>query len=364
MKSSPNEMARFVRMMLNRGSLDGVKSVSAESIARMETPETGFAARNGLKYGYGLGNVADLSHPFIAHWHNGGLDGFLSRYDLPQEGVGYFFSFNDSQNGAVEQEINDLVFEYVTRGMTPPAKPSAVPLDSSIERAIGFYQFASPQKEWSRNLAELMLAGWTGIDHGRLYRRGYIPGSRANLIYLGNGEIRTEKEAAASGVFFTDSDGANYGCGTLACFRRADPVWPVIRLLLLVAALLIMASSILFAFIWLLRKLIGRMRGVEHLLVRVMPLLAVLSLLGMVWRIWGEPAMVLARADMVTITILVLSIVFPALSITALVITLLAFRTQMNKAVRLHSLVVAVSCCGISRFFAYWGLIGVRIWAL
>jgi hypothetical protein len=68
--------------------------------------------------------------------------------------------------------------------------------------------------------------------------------------------------------------------------------------------------------------------------------------------------------SVVTVTILVMSIVFPALSITVLVITLLAFRTQMNKAVRLHSLLVAVSCCGISWFFSYWGLIGVRIWAL
>jgi hypothetical protein len=182
---------------------------------------------------------------------------------------------------------------------------------------------------------------------------------------LGNGEIRTEKQAAASGVYFTDSDGASYDCGMdLACFRRINPVWPITRFLLLVAALLIMASSILFAFIWIPRKLIGRMRGVGHLSVRMMPLLATLALVGLVWRVSGQPPIVLGRADMVTITIFALSIVFPALSITALVITLLSFRAQMNKAVRLHSILVAVSCCEITWFFAYWGLIGVRIWAL
>jgi succinate dehydrogenase/fumarate reductase cytochrome b subunit len=76
----------------------------------------------------------------------------------------------------------------------------------------------------------------------------------------------------------------------------------------------------------------------------------------------GEPARVLVRADIVTMTVFAVSIVFPTLSVAALVITLQSFRTQMNKAVRLHSILVAVSCVGISWFFVYWGLIGVRIW--
>ncbi|MGO9454144.1 MAG: serine hydrolase domain-containing protein [Candidatus Binataceae bacterium] len=87
MKSSPNDMARFMRMMLNRGSLDGARIVSPDSITRMETPETSLAARNGLKYGYGLGNIADINHPFVAHGHDGGLDGFLSSYEyVPRTG--------------------------------------------------------------------------------------------------------------------------------------------------------------------------------------------------------------------------------------------------------------------------------------
>ena len=100
MKSSPNEMARFVRMMLNRGELDGVKIVSPESITRMETPTTSLAARAGLKDGYGLGNYEDQAEPLIQRGHDGGIDGFLSRYVyMPEAGVGYFFSINDASLG-------------------------------------------------------------------------------------------------------------------------------------------------------------------------------------------------------------------------------------------------------------------------
>ncbi|MGO9454143.1 MAG: hypothetical protein ACLQDV_24300 [Candidatus Binataceae bacterium] len=260
------------------------------------------------------------------------------------------------------KEINDLLFAYVTRGLKPPPKPSAVPLDAKIDDAVGFYEFASPRSQWSQFLTEL-TGGWTYIDHGDLYRRGPIPGSREKLVYLGGGQIRAERESAASGVYCSDQDG-HYGCGALSCFQRISPVWPITRLVLIATALLVMATSILFGLVWIPRKLIGRMRGVQHLSVRALPLLAILSLLGMVWRIWGEPAMALGRPDAVTLTIFVLSIVFPVLSIAALVTALRSFRFEINRAMRIHSLLVAVACVWISWFFAYWGLIAVRVWAL
>jgi len=125
-----------------------------------------------------------------------------------------------------------------------------------------------------------------------------------------------------------------------------------------------MASSILFGIIWIPRKMIGRLRGEPHLSVRVIPLLAVLTLIAIFLRARGEPAFVLGRPDAVTITILVPSIIFPILSITALVIALQAWRFEMNRGVRIHSPLVALACCLVAGFLAYWGLIGVRVWAL
>ena len=146
MKSSPNEMARFVRMMLNRGTLDGVKIVSPESIARMETPETGLAARAGFKDGYALGNYVTIRHPIKTHGHNGGIDGFLSSYAyMPEQGLGYFLSINASSPAL--SQVEDLIFVYLTRGVAIPPKPAAVPLDADVVAAAGFYQFASPRNE-------------------------------------------------------------------------------------------------------------------------------------------------------------------------------------------------------------------------
>jgi CubicO group peptidase (beta-lactamase class C family) len=365
MKSSPAEMARFVRMMLNRGTLDGVEIVSAASILRMETPETGLAARAGLRNGYGLGNYTAIGRAIVTHGHDGGLDGFLSQYAcMPDQGLGYFFSINSSTSGAAFKAIGDLLFDFVTRGVKVPPKPAAKPLDSNIRQAAGFYVFASPRNEKFRFLTLLTLDGWTFIKNGKLYREGLIPGSREKLIYLGNNQFRTEKESGAEGVYCTDQEGARYGCGLLSCFRKTSPIWPVTRFSLAIATLLAMATSILFAFVWIPRKLLGRMRGARHLSVRLIPLLAVAAFALMWLVVYPLPqAIVLATENVRTVAFFLMSLMFPILSLAALAFALRSLSWTMNRAVKSHSLVVAIACTVATVYLGYWGVIGFRFWA-
>ena len=367
MKSSPAEMAHFVRMMLNRGELDGVRIVSADSIARMEVGKTGLAAKGGLANTYGLGNVPDISGPFLAHGHDGGIDGFISRYEyMVEPGNGYFFSINDTsrQSGMAFKEISDALSAFLTQGLTPPPKPARAQLDARLAQITGFYQFASHRKAAYGFLESLLVCGWTYIDHGKLYRRGLIPGAREETIYLGTGQIRTEKEVAASGVFVIDQDGNRYGCGALSCFERTDPTWPVIRLLLIAAALVLMVSSMLFALVWVPRKLLGRMKGVGHLELRLIPLLAVFTWIPMVIASWNVSVLQLSGPTINSITLTIGTIVFAVLSLLSMIFAMRSFRYEMNRAAKIHSILVACSCFGITWYLGYWGLIGARIWTL
>jgi CubicO group peptidase (beta-lactamase class C family) len=364
LKSSPNEMARFVRMMLNRGALDGVRVVSQDSIARMETPQTGLAARNGLRTVYGLGIGTDLDVAFLAHGHGGELAGFLSLYEyLPEQGLGYFFSINDSRIGWLVWEIRGLILRFLTHTLAPPPQPKAVPLDAQIRSATGFYQFASPRYENRRFLDELRLGQWIYIDHGKLYRRGWNPWTGEELIYLGNNRFRSEDALDAQGVFVADEEGGRYVCGDMSCWGRRSALWPVTRLVLMGAALLTMASSIVFALVWIPRKLLGRMQGVEHFSVRVVPLLAVMTLAATVWLGFATPPLELTRVNAVTIALCLGSIAFAILSVASLVVASRSIGFEMNRGTRIHSMLVALSCCGLTSYLAYWGAIGVRTWA-
>ena len=167
-------MARFVRMMLNRGELDGVKIVSPESIARMETPETSLAARAGLKDGYGLGNYEDEKEPLTQHGHDGGIDGFLSRYAyVPEAGVGYFFSINDfSMRGKDEAAVNEiahLLYAYMTRGATLIRSPRR---NCRRVRRSGPVT-TSPRRRGSRSCSTLICC-WAADSSARKDGRFYL----------------------------------------------------------------------------------------------------------------------------------------------------------------------------------------------
>jgi hypothetical protein len=132
---------------------------------------------------------------------------------------------------------------------------------------------------------------------------------------------------------------------------------------LIILAILIIATSVLFAFIWIPRKLLRRMKGVGHLSVRALPLLAVLAfVLSMVAGAIATPYE-LATPDLKTITIYAASIAFAILSVLATALAIRSFRFQMNRAVRIHSMLVSIACLSLTWYLAYWGLIGLRTWA-
>ena len=60
---------------------------------------------------------------------------------------------------------------------------------------------------------------------------------------------------------------------------------------------------------------------------------------------------------------MVLSIVFAATALWALVAVLRARNARMNRIVWWHSLVVAASANSIALYLLYWGLIGLRTWS-
>ena len=167
-------------------------------------------------------------------------------------------------------------------------------------------------------------------------------------------------------MYCTDDDGNAYGCGELACFRKISPIWPATRLILLVGAVLTMATSIGFALIWIPRRLFGRMKGVRYLAVRIVPLLASLTFLATIvlWIRGGGSTFAIATPSPFAVSICLLTILFAILSAAGIVLAIRSFNYPMNRAARLHSLAVAFACFGWTAYLGYWGMIGLRFWAL
>jgi Beta-lactamase len=368
MKSSPNEMARFVRMMLNRGEIDGAKIVSPESITRMETPETSLAARAGLKDGYGLGNYEDQKEPLIQRGHDGGIDGFLSRYVyVPEADVGYFFSINDSSLGSGDavHELGQLLYAYMTRGTKAHQEP-ATKMPKGASEWIGYYAPASPRQEKLRYLNLLLGGEFVSIRNGTMYVRSVFAAPR-ELIPVGANQFRSERSEEATTIFTTDGKGSVVMVASILpdipipdYFLKTNPVWPMMRLVLVLGALAVLLSSIAFAFIWIPRRILGR--NVEHLAIRILPLLATVSLIAAFAMALSSEPVYLARVGVASLAYFIGTIAFAIFSVIGLALVLRSSESPIHRGVRIHSLLVAMACVGLTSYLAYWDQLGIRFW--
>ena len=124
-----------------------------------------------------------------------------------------------------------------------------------------------------------------------------------------------------------------------------------------------MLTSLPYALVWLFLKLIDAMKDVRHLSVRVVPLSATLTLLIVplcVMRLGGTQ---FGSFNLWTAGIFLGTFFFPLLSIVGLVLVLRVPKEEINRAVRIHSLLVSSACCVLTGFLWSWHLLALRLWA-
>ena len=154
--ASAKDMAAYVQFYLNRGAVGGKQIVPAADINRMEVPDSTWAAKDGLKFGYGLSNYSTAAEGFVYHGHDGGVEGGLTELSyLTDQGVGYFFSIN-SGNGDAFDKIGNAIRAYMTRNLAKPPLPPETALPANASDYAGWYEPDSPRVELFRFLERLM----------------------------------------------------------------------------------------------------------------------------------------------------------------------------------------------------------------
>ena len=103
------------------------------------------------------------------------------------------------------------------------------------------------------------------------------------MIPVGGNQFRAEDSEDATAIFTSDGKDKPVMVVTYAArhrdsglFCQNQPLWPMTRLALVLGAIAAMLSSIVFAIIWIPRRILAG--KVEHLAIRILPLLATLSL--------------------------------------------------------------------------------------
>jgi CubicO group peptidase (beta-lactamase class C family) len=366
MKASPGELAKLAQFFLRRGKAGDVQLLKPETIARMEYPETISSAKNGLRLGYGLANYTEEEGGVITHGHDGGIDGFISSYRyMPEQNWGYVVLLNSTVSGQALEDLNHLAIDFLSKDFPKPQQP-VIPLTAgTLSNFAGYYAPRAPRSQLLAFTGELTGGTWIRAADGKLLRSGLF-GKGDPLLPVGKNLFRSDKEPEATTIFFPDesgrmiyvragSDGEPYG-------EKTSPLWVYARLLLLVACVILMGSALLFALVWGLRLLFGKMKEVKHLRVRVVPVLAILCLLAAMFSI-GKAVEDVGVLNFWSVVVFLATLLFVLLSLFGLFLAVSVPKTEIHSGVRIHSLLVSLACCIVTLFFSAWHLIGLRLWA-
>src|SRR5436190_7100233 len=364
LKASPGELAKLVQFLLRRGKAGDAQLVKSESILRMETPETTLAAKSGLRLGYGLCNYSSVEGGVVTHGHDGGIDGFISSYRyMPEQNWGYVILLNSDNSPRALESLNHLAIDFLSKDFSKLQMAEINLPASELERFVGFYAAGAPRSQLFAFLDDLVGGTRIRVINGKLTRSGLF-GRPEPLLYVGKNLFRGEKEPEGTTVFFVTQSGdwAVAGEG-IPYSERSSLALPFLRLALLSLSLFFMLTSLPYALFWLFLKLIGAMKDVRHLSVRVVPLLATVALLMVPLCLTRLGGTQFGSFNLWTVGIFLGTFFFPLLSIAGLILVLRVPKDEIHRAVRIHSLLVSSACCVLTGFLLSWHLLVLRLWA-
>lgn len=265
----------------------------------------------------------------------------------PDQGIGYAFMIN-SGNGDAAERIQALVEGHLTHALAKPEPPPRADAAAAAQAFGGYYRLDNPRVELMRFVVRLLVVARVTVDGSTLTIEPLL-GKREEYLAVGQRRYRRtsrEPQPAAS-----------------LALASALGLWPERGLAL--ASLLLMASAPLFALVWVPRKLLGGLRGVRHLHVRVVPLLSVLCLaaaLALLAAAGADPIQRLGKPTAYSVGFCAATIAFALTAVVGLALALAAPAGEMNRWARRHVIAVATACALVAAYLLRFGIIGLRTW--
>jgi hypothetical protein len=367
--ASANDMAAYVLFYLNRGTASVTQVMPAASIDRMEVPSRTWAAQEGLKTGYGLSNYWSIHDGFVYHGHNGGVAGGITEMAyMPDYGVGYFYSINAGNGGAFEK-MGKTIRAYVTRELQKPLLASIEPLPTIAASYAGWYEPDSPRNDMAHFIDRLGIAR-VRFEDGKLFVTSLGERNRVFVPVVGMQFRRVPKKGLPDPVptvelLAPNAEGQFIQIGGETMKRV--PAWFALAEIFLTAWFALAVVSVLvYAPFWILGGLSKKRRRPAERWIRLWPLIAVLSLLGVVaifMLVSDDPISLLGNLTVWSAAFFFATVAFALASVASTLALWRAQKHEVRSRIRTYSMAVTLALLIAAAYFAYWGIIGLRTWA-
>jgi CubicO group peptidase (beta-lactamase class C family) len=368
--ASGQDMAAYVHFYLNRGRVNGVQVVPETDIDRAESPKSTWAAREGLKDGYGLGNYWAIQKGYVYHGHNGGVLGGLTEMAyLPDEGAGYFFSIN-AGNGAAFEKVSEAIRGYLTHNLKPPSPPPVVPLPANVNEYEGWYEPDSPRVEMTHFIERLLGLSLVWFEDGKL-RATSLRGWKQTFVPVTGRQFRRvpkkePPEPVATVALLAPNDEGRFLQAGIQTTMKHIPTWLALGEIGMTLYFLVAFLAIaIYAPFWLLGGLSRKRRRPAERGMRGWPLVAVLIVVALgVLTTWAneDPFARLGSLTVWSAGLCAGTIAFAVAVLASAVALWRAPKEGVRRGVFRFSVFVTVALLIAAAYLVYWGMIGLRTW--
>jgi len=369
--ASANDMAAYVRFLLNRGAVSGTQLIPAAEIEKMERPRSSITAKAGLPVGYGMHLATYVDSGFVWVGHDGGVEGGLTMMAYrPEQGIGFAYMVN-AANGKAYQEIGKLVRGYLTQGEAKPAGPAPGPMPEVARERAGWYVPDNPRTQMTYFAERLLALTRVTVTDSALVMKPLLGKAKPYLPVSGTLFRGTDEPVATMALVEDGADGRaaaieQMGYLLPASYHRVPAILAWVSIGLVGLFLLSLVTTVLFALVWVPRKLLGKLKGVKHLSARVWPLIATLALAGLIGVIAISMDNMIANLgtrNWRSMALFACTMVFPAASLFGLIAAWRAPREELKGGVRVYAGAVSLVFAITAAYLAYWGMAGWRSWS-
>lgn len=211
---NPSDMAPVIRLLINRGRLNGERLLSEAMVTRLEHPETTLAAEAGLEYGYGLGIYQWQREGHSLFGHGGDGDGYLAHFGYSLEaGRGYFIVINAFDHRALKR-MRAMVERHLVRDLPEPAMAKSTVASSSLTRLEGRYRQVTVRFPWEKRGPDLEISA----ERGMLFTRK--PGDEPRALVPVTDRFFRRPENSVATTAFIEVTGKMYLQGPMGNYAR------------------------------------------------------------------------------------------------------------------------------------------------
>ena len=360
--ASITDMSRLVRTLLSSGQFEGQQVLAPSSVRSLETPETSWRARQGIRYGYGKGLMITAERGHLFYGHDGRYGGFQSAFGYSRElGVGYVILLNNADGRAALKAIRQKLLDTLIPAASVNTKASYSKKIQPEASIAGCYQPVATTMDIIQFAMRLADLQFVTEEEGQWYQRSLF-GDQKLLLPVSSTQFRRANEPIATSVFVRTTNGACQWLDETA-YERIPVWWGYTQAYVAAICLLTILLAFVTLLVWVPVRLVRRKK---YVLLQAVPLLAIGAFIGVVVSL----EIVSGTLQTTTFTVgsglfLFFGWAFLVLSFFGLfqVVRAIYRRSAVSSWIKYHALLTSLACCIVAIYLLYWGIIGLTLWS-